>query len=404
MANVSSYTLEFNFDLLCFFQGEQDGKLLLITAGMKTLMCLRTLKITQRFLLAKSSSVFRTSTSRHRFYSSSNISSLVMGDKPISAGIIVIGDEIIKGQVQDCNSHFMCKRLHQLGVHVKTVITIPDDQMIISKYVRDFSEMFTYVLTAGGIGPTHDDITYEAVAAGFNEGTRVDEELETLYKSYFQDKYTESHRKLATIPISASLYRNDGGFPVVNIRNIFILPGVPKFLKIAFSTLEERISNPSEASVVRELYLSIDEMSIAGKLTDISKQYAGRVTIGSYPEWQSNYFKLKLVLECDHCDSLDECVTTLRESLPANCILDYNNDPMVKPMEGLNNLLTGNLSQPLQEAIDTLTEALQRYKLDEICIGFNGGKDCTALLHLWLVDSLTLHFKMRSWSATLVFT
>ena len=311
-----------------------------------------------------------------------------MGDQRISAGILIIGDEIIKGQVQDCNSNFMCKRLHQLGVDVRTVVTIPDDRVMISKYVREFSEKFTYVLTAGGIGPTHDDITYEAIATGFNEGTRIDDDLEALFKSYFKEKYTESHRKLATIPLSASLYRNNNGFPIVNLRNIFILPGVPKFLKIAFTTLEEKISNPSAASVVRELYLSIDEMSVAARLTEISKQYAGSVAIGSYPEWQNNYFKLKLVLECDNCDTIEECVTTIEQNLPAGCILDYNKNPMVCPMDGLNNLLKGNLHKPLQEAIDTLTEALQRYKLDEICIGFNGGKDCTALLHLWLVNNV----------------
>ena len=88
-----------------------------------------------------------------------------------TAGIIIIGNEILSGKVTDINSPYLCKELRILGVEVKQIITIPDIPEIIGKTVLDFSERFTWVFTSGGIGPTHDDITVASIAQGF--GTKL---------------------------------------------------------------------------------------------------------------------------------------------------------------------------------------------------------------------------------------
>ena len=88
-----------------------------------------------------------------------------------TAGIIIIGNEILSGKVTDINSPYLCKELRILGVEVKQIITIPDISEIIGKTVLDFSERYTWVFTSGGIGPTHDDITVASIAQGF--GTKL---------------------------------------------------------------------------------------------------------------------------------------------------------------------------------------------------------------------------------------
>lgn len=307
-----------------------------------------------------------------------------MTDNAVTAGIVIIGDEIVKGQVQDCNSFYMCQRLHLRGVQVKTVVTIPDDHSLIGKYVVELSNKYTYVVTSGGIGPTHDDITFEAIASAYQDETRVNEGLEALYKDYFKDKYTDAHRKLSAIPSTASLFYNSGKIPLVLMKNIFILPGIPDLLKRVFASVEDHIGKGSQALVNRAIYLAVDEMSIASKLTQIDQQFPD-VTIGSYPEWNSSYYKVKIMLESSDEDKINLCAEELQKQLPPMAVVDYNANPLVEPHVGLAKVCVGDLKEPLNEALEVCKEALDRYKLNEICIGFNGGKDCTALLHIWLV-------------------
>lgn len=314
-----------------------------------------------------------------------NIFPISMDGKAATAGVIIIGDEIIKGQVQDCNSQFLCQRLHHLGVSVKLVLTVPDDLSTIAQHVKEFSSRYTYVITSGGIGPTHDDITYDAVAAAFGVKTAINGEIEDIYKGYFKEKYTDTHRKLALVPETSELVRNKKNFPIVRINNVFVLPGVPRFFRLAFAALEELMRDPSINYKTRALYLDVDEMSIADKLTVINESFKNTVTIGSYPEWHSNYYKVKITLESTDDVVIDDCEASLRERIGSRFFVPYDADPIKDSWQGLSRLLAADnqISDRLQESVNVFREAMERYSLDEISVGFNGGKDCTALLHIW---------------------
>lgn len=306
---------------------------------------------------------------------------------PVTVGIVVIGDEIITGRVQDTNSHYMCQRLSAIGVPVKALVTVPDDLEIISRYVKELSSSYTYVLTAGGIGPTHDDITYEVLAKVFNEPLKVNTELETRFRTYFKEKFTDGHKKLATIPESASLIQCDSTFPfpIVNMGNVYTLPGVPRFLKLAFPSIEKLLGNQTTSSKSQLLYLTVDEMSVAPPLSLISEKFSGKVSIGSYPEWENNYYKLRIVLTSEDSNSLSLCEAAIRERITDKYFIDYEPEPLREPLVSLQTLNSEDerLGRLIMSSIDTCTKALSQYSLDEICIGFNGGKDCTALLHIW---------------------
>ena len=142
-----------------------------------------------------------------------------------TAGIIIIGDEIVKGKVQDTNSHYLAQKLYSLGVDVRKISVIPDRVEDIADEVALFSSKFTHVITAGGVGPTHDDITYQAIARGLGEKLILLPELVKLIKSHFKiqvrgydplnlptfdcDMDTSTFNpalKMALVPISSQLH------------------------------------------------------------------------------------------------------------------------------------------------------------------------------------------------------
>ena len=107
--------------------------------------------------------------------------------KKPSAGIIIIGDEILKGQTQDTNTYFLAKNLKSIGIQLQRVVVIPDDIEIIAHEVKKFSNNYDYVLTSGGVGPTHDDVTFEGVAKAFDDETFLHPEMEQLIRDYFKN-------------------------------------------------------------------------------------------------------------------------------------------------------------------------------------------------------------------------
>ena len=129
-------------------------------------------------------SLFRFSNSLIRRFQ--RYSTMKSSAKP-TAGIIIIGDEILKGQTQDTNTHFLAKNLKTCGIKLERVVVISDDIDIIAEEVKQFSDNFDYVLTSGGVGPTHDDVTFEGVAKAFDDTTFLHPEMEELIKNYFKD-------------------------------------------------------------------------------------------------------------------------------------------------------------------------------------------------------------------------
>ncbi|VDN30816.1 unnamed protein product [Cylicostephanus goldi] len=164
--------------------------------------------------------------------------------------ISVIGDEILKGSTMDTNSHFICMKLHELGVQVKK-----------------FSQRYDYVFTTGGVGPTHDDKTYIGLAKAFNDNMRKSSEIVEAIENYFPSAgLSKDHSvfvdKLSTIPASAQLLwgtrSSDGkssNFPVVRLSNVISLPGVPRFCERAFVELKVGLESISLSYYIVVEYL-----------------------------------------------------------------------------------------------------------------------------------------------------
>jgi len=212
-----------------------------------------------------------------------------------TAGIVIIGDEILSGKFADENAAFLIGELRALGVELRRITMIPDDIDDIAATVTTFAGKLDYVFTSGGVGPTHDDLTIEGIAKGF--GTRVvrEPELERRVRAYWGAKLSEPNLRLADVPEGCELvYGKDQVWPVVAYRNVFILPGVPALFKRKFIDIRDRFR--AEPVTVARVYIDADEGEIADDLDAVVAAFAS-VKIGSYPRFAEKDFRVLITLE-----------------------------------------------------------------------------------------------------------
>lgn len=313
------------------------------------------------------------------------------GDAP-TAAIVIIGDEILKGHTVDTNSAFLTRALRKLGVSVQRVTVIPDVQEIIAKEVAHLSPQYTHIITSGGIGPTHDDVTFESIAMAFREEVRPHPELSKLVKEFFGVVDENSAAmKLAMVPRSAKLnYGVDSQtgktlrYPLVSVHNVYIFPGIPSLLERAFNGLEHLFAGTGTTFHTREVFVDADETEIAPVLAKVQAGWGRKVTLGSYPDWLSNYHRVRLVLDSESQEKVDNARAQLLEELPKGSVVPLVKDPVSIATPEVYTLANNGtaLSEKVSSALRTIEAALDQYSTEEICVGFNGGKDCTALLHL----------------------
>lgn len=310
-----------------------------------------------------------------------------------TAAILIIGDEILKGHTVDTNSTFLSRALRRLGVCVQRITVIPDVPEVIAKEVALLSPQYTHLITSGGIGPTHDDVTFESVAMAFQEEVHLHPELSQLVEEFFGAVDRESAAmKLAMVPRSAKLnYGTDPQtgqpqrYPLVSVHNVYIFPGIPSLLERAFKGLEHLFACSGTSFFTREVFVDADETEIAPVLTRLQAGLGRKVALGSYPDWLSNYHRVRLVLDSDSQEEVERARAKLLDELPKGSVVPLITDPVSIATEDVYTLANSGtpLGDKVSSALKTIETALDQYAAAEVCVGFNGGKDCTALLHLY---------------------
>jgi len=207
-----------------------------------------------------------------------------MMQNTVTAGIILIGDELLSGRTQDTNLATIAKWLEPLGVQVGEARIVADDSDVISETVRIFSARFDYVFTTGGIGPTHDDITADCIAAAFGLGISEREDaIAMLRERYELSELNAARRRMARIPDGASLIKNPvSQAPGFQTKNVFTLAGVPSIMRGMLPDIEHRIKGGAKVYSRTVQAVGIGEGDAAASLAEIEKAYVG-VSIGSYP-------------------------------------------------------------------------------------------------------------------------
>ena len=235
-----------------------------------------------------------------------------------TAGILIIGNEVLSGKTRDTNSHFFCTELRQLGVEVQKISTIQDDIEIIGKEVATFSDRFDYVFTSGGIGPTHDDVTIEGVAHGLGVKVVRHPDIERRMRQRLGDQVNDARLRMANVPEGATLLATEAPFAaIVNIRNIYIFPGIPRILEERFHSIKERFRDTPY--YLKNVYVRYGEGVIASILNELLVSFP-HLMLGSYPVLDLPDYKVKVTLESKDSNYLDQALRAFIGSLPADAV------------------------------------------------------------------------------------
>jgi molybdenum cofactor synthesis domain-containing protein len=235
-----------------------------------------------------------------------------------TAGLLIIGNEVLSGKTQDTNSYFLCRELRSLGVEVKKVSVIPDNVEVIGVEIAALSRAFDLVFTTGGIGPTHDDVTMEGIARGFGARIVRHPELERLFRERYGAALNEARLRMTEVPEGAELVGQDALYaPVVKIKNVYIFPGIPKILVNRFEAIKERFREAP--FFLRAVYVKEGEGSIASLLNDLLRRFPD-LLLGSYPVIDNPEYKVKLTLESKNPDYLEKALRELLSALPQDAV------------------------------------------------------------------------------------
>ena len=227
--------------------------------------------------------------------------------KEIIAGIIIIGNEVLSGRTKDINTSAISIWLNSLGIEVKEVRIIPDDEKIIIDTVNELRKKFNYIFTTGGIGPTHDDITAESISNAFNLEYGFHKEAFSILENYYKPgEFTEGRQKMAKMPTTAKLIINpSSGAPGFYVENVFCLPGVPSILKSMLGGLNNVLVG-GDPVLSKTLNLRTVESEIAKPLSDVQNNNI-EVEIGSYPFFRAGKLGVSIVLRSTDQKKIDKC-------------------------------------------------------------------------------------------------
>ncbi len=235
-----------------------------------------------------------------------------------TAGILIIGTEILSGKVVDSNSPYFCRELRSLGVDVNRILTIPDEVQVIASEVKAMAGAYDFVFTSGGIGPTHDDLTIEGVAAAFERPIERSESIANRIERATGKSPNESQLKMAMVPAGATLLDSgDLWFPLVVVENVYIFPGIPELLRKKFESARERFRGVP--FMLKRVYVKQRESDIAASLNELLQEFP-ELLLGSYPRIQDEGFHVLLTLESRDAGYVQRALDSLLERLPASAI------------------------------------------------------------------------------------
>ena len=229
-----------------------------------------------------------------------------------TAAVLVIGNEILSGKVEDQNARYLIGELRRLGVSLRRIEVIPDVTAEIAARVRAVSPTVDHLFTSGGVGPTHDDVTLRAVAEAFDLPVARHPELEALLRDRYGARLHERDLLMADLPVGARLEHGPGGpattWPVVVVRNVWILPGVPSIFRRKFETVRELFrAAPIHA---RAVYSREGEGPIAAFLDETVAAFP-TVEVGSYPHLEAPDYSVKITLDGRDRAAVDAATTHL---------------------------------------------------------------------------------------------
>ncbi len=231
-----------------------------------------------------------------------------MTTQEFTAGLLVIGNEILSGRTQDANIAWIGMHLAARGIALYEVRVVRDEEDAIVEALNDIRKKYRYIFTTGGIGPTHDDITAACVAKAFGAELEINAEAKARLEDFYKGRETtlnEARLRMARIPVGATLINNpDSAAPGFKIGNVFVLAGVPKIMQAMFAHVDSYLEGGPEM-LTCAISGHMREGDFALELEEIQKNFAD-VEIGSYPHEGVKGPSVSLVLRSMHEDKLKQ--------------------------------------------------------------------------------------------------
>jgi molybdenum cofactor synthesis domain-containing protein len=233
-----------------------------------------------------------------------------------TAAALVIGNEILTGKVAEQNIYVMAKELFGLGVELRRIVVCADEVEIIARDLRELKQSHDIVITSGGVGPTHDDVTIRAVALAFGRKVVRAVPYEQLLREYYGERVTEMHLRMADVPEGARLVATpEMRWPTIAVDNVYVLPGVPQIFRAKMAILREELKG-SGAFFSRAVYVALDEPTLAPLLDELAAAHTG-VNIGSYLHWGDDAdYRTKLTIDGRSAELVELCFNAMVAGIP----------------------------------------------------------------------------------------
>ena len=235
-----------------------------------------------------------------------------------TAAMLVIGDEILSGRTRDANMHFLAGQLTEVGIDLKEVRVVSDDPDAIKIAVQALSANYATVFTSGGIGPTHDDITADCVAAAFDDPIDIRDDARALLQAHYDRQGMElnaARLRMARIPDSATLIDNPvSTAPGFTIQNVHVMAGVPSVFQAMVASVLPTLTG-GEPLLSRTLRVLRGEGDIAGPLGTFAADYAD-LSVGSYPFQKNGVYGSNIVVRGADVTRLDDAMLALEGLFP----------------------------------------------------------------------------------------
>jgi molybdenum cofactor synthesis domain-containing protein len=234
----------------------------------------------------------------------------------VTAAVLVIGDEILSGRTQDQNSHYIAKYLAAIGIDLAEIRVVPDEMDEIGAAVNALRRKYTYVFSTGGIGPTHDDITADAMAKAFGVEVVEDQRaIAMLLERIPPEKLNAARRRMARVPLGADLVKNAiSAAPGFMMENVIVMAGVPVVMQAMMDAVAPRLITGAKVFVETVEAGMLPEGRYAAGLAEVAATHS-EVTIGSYPSFSSAGVRNQIVLRGRDAGKLAEATEAVRAVL-----------------------------------------------------------------------------------------
>ena len=232
-----------------------------------------------------------------------------------TAAVLVIGNELLSGKIQETNLIELAQLLRSLGIELRRVVFIRDERDQIARDVSSLASSYDYLFTSGGVGPTHDDVTLDGIAAAFDVPIVAHPDLVKLFEQHYGKNLNAGHLRLASIPEGAQLISASASpWPVALMKNVWILPGIPEVFRMKLPIIEEHIQS-DRPFITRSVFTKMDEPDLKTSLDQLVDKHS-EVDIGSYPIWNDQKYRTKITFDGKDEDLIEKALEDFLALLP----------------------------------------------------------------------------------------